>query len=392
MPADSEPNNEGQQGLFVPAVRGQAITDRPLTPLEIAGEIANRAAGRNIFERYLQEKSANTVQRHGRDLELFAEYLIDVGIPLDNGTDFQHNPAAWRGVTWGIVEGFIQWLLGKGYAINSVNARLSTVKVYAQMAVKAAVIDRQEGMLIQTVKGFSRQAGLNVDAQRAQKRKARAAYSYKPADKKRRVVVNRRSTKKDRPTRLSEAAISQLKQVQNQSPQAWRDTLLMCLLLDHGLRSSEVALLKVRDFDLTRGEMRFFRPKVKGTEHEWTTHKLTADTYRVASYYISQLYPPALRPDGALVLATTRLLKNGEGGQLLGESLSRIRVSERVAWLGKQLGVMPLSAHDCRHTCATKMARLGYGVDELMAWFGWTSTQTAMRYVAAAEVKERYKG
>jgi len=37
------------------------------------------------------------------------------------------------------------------------------------------------------------------------------------------------------------------------------------------------------------------------------------------------------------------------------------------------------------------MARLGYSVDELMAWFGW-SAQTAMRYVADVEVKERYKG
>ncbi|MBK8934405.1 MAG: site-specific integrase [Chloroflexi bacterium] len=51
-----------------------------------------------------------------------------------------------------------------------------------------------------------------------------------------------------------------------------------------------------------------------------------------------------------------------------------------------------MSAHDCRHTCATKMARLDYSVDELMAWFGWTSAQTAMRYVTAVDVKERYKG
>ena len=92
------------------------------------------------------------------------------------------------------------------------------------------------------------------------------------------------------------------------------------------------------------------------------------------------------------MLATTRLLKSGEGGQLLAEGLNRVRISERVAWLGKQLGISKLSAHDCRHYCATRMARLGYSVDELMAWFGWTSAQTAMRYVADVEVKERYKG
>lgn len=77
---------------------------------------------------------------------------------------------------------------------------------------------------------------------------------------------------------------------------------------------------------------------------------------------------------------------------MLAEGLNRVRISERVAWLGKQLGIPKLSAHDCRYYCATKMARLGYGVDELMAWFGWTSAQTAMRYVSAVEAKERYKG
>ena len=65
---------------------------------------------------------------------------------------------------------------------------------------------------------------------------------------------------------------------------------------------------------------------------------------------------------------------------------------QQVTGLGQRLGIDKLSAHDCRHYCATKMARLGYSVDELMAWFGWTSAQTAMRYVADVEVKERYKG
>jgi integrase len=91
-------------------------------------------------------------------------------------------------------------------------------------------------------------------------------------------------------------------------------------------------------------------------------------------------------------VATTRLLKNGEGGELLAESLNRVRISERVAYLGEQLGITPLSAHDCRHTCATRMARLGYSLDELMAWFGWSSAQTAMRYVTAVDIMKRYKG
>lgn len=361
------------------------------TPLEVAGQIANRAAGQNIFQRYLSEKSANTIKRHARDLELFAEFLLDAQIPLEHGADFQDNPNAWRGVTWGIVESFVQWLLQEGYAVSSVNARLSTIRTYAQMAVKAGAIERTEGMLIQTVKGFSRQGGLNMDEQRDQKRIQNVTYAYKQKGKRQSTVVTRRSTKKRKPTLIDEETAVTLKQPRNESPQAYRDALLMCLLLDHGLRASELALLKAHQI-LATGEMRFYRPKVKGTAHEWTTHQLTAVTRELVSYYIESLYPPTLLEEGALILATTRLLKNGAGGQLLGEGLNRVRISERVSWLAKQMGVFKFSAHDCRHYCATKMARLGYSIDELMAWFGWTSAQTAMRYVTAVDVKERYKG
>ncbi len=386
-------DNDGLQGEIIVVADGRSLQQQPPpTPLEVAGQIANRAAGQNIFQRYLSEKSVNTVKRHARDLELFAEYLIDAQIPLENGADFQTNPSAWRGVTWGVVEGFVQWLLQEEYAIASVNARLSTVRTYAQMAVKAGVVDRQEGILIQSVKGYSRQGGLNVDERRQQTRKQAVTYAYKPESKKRSVVVTRRSTKKQKPTLLREAQAEVLKQVQNKSPQAWRDALLLCLLLDHGLRASEIALLRVGDINLTTKQIAFYRPKVKGTEHEWTTHKLTIGAHKTATTYIGSHYPPPLLADGALILATTRLLKNGEGGLLLAEGLNRVRISERVAWLGEKLGVPKLSAHDCRHYCATKMARLGYGVDELMAWFGWTSAQTAMRYITAVDVKERYKG
>jgi integrase len=151
--------------------------------------------------------------------------------------------------------------------------------------------------------------------------------------------------------------------------------------------------LTVGNIDLEGGEVTFYRPKVKGTDQEWTTHKLTAETLATASVYIKEKHPTPLLAEAPLLLATTRLLKDGTGGELrAGQPLSRVRMSERVKWLGRQLGIPKLSAHDCRHYCATRMARLGYGVDELMAWFGWTSAQTAMRYVAVAEVQERYKG
>ncbi len=378
---------------YNPTDNDRSLQISDYTSLGDAGQTANRIAGDTIFNRYLSEKSPNTIKRHARDLELFAEYMLDIGIMPDQGADFQTNPQAWRGVTWGIVEGFIHWQLKEGYAVSSVNARLSTVKVYAQMAVKASTIDRQEGLLIQSVKGFSRAGANNVDLQRDQTRIDEVSYAYKPDGKKRSVVVTRRSTKKQAATSLDKKTAVFLKHPQNKSPQAYRDALLMCLLLDHGLRASEVAMLTIDNVDLRLGELHFFRPKVKGTSHEWTTHKMTDNLYTIVRYYLKTLYPPSLHPNGPLLLTTTRLRKDGKGGQLQDRGLNRVRISERVAWLGKNAGLSEkLSAHDCRHYCATRMARLGYGVDELMAWFGWTSAQTAMRYITAVDVKERYKG
>lgn len=362
------------------------------SPLEIAGQIANRVAGDHVFRRYLEEKAPNTRKRQARDLELFAEYLLDARIPLENGADFQYDPAAWQGVTWGIVEGFVQWLLGEGYAISTVNARLSTVRIYARLAMKAGAISGEEEARIQNVKGFSRRAGLNVDQQRDQTRIDEVTYAYKPEGEKKRVVVNRRSTKKPGPTSLDEETAVLLKQPRNNSPQAYRDALMMCLLLDHGLRASEAALIRSGAVNLAAGVITFHRPKVQGTDHEWTTHKLTPDTRRVMTPYLQKFYPAALEEEDPLLLGTTRLCKDGSGGQLRRSGLNRVRISERVAWLGEQLGIAKLSAHDCRHFCATQMAQLGYGVDELLAWFGWTSAQTAMRYVAGVEVQERDRG
>lgn len=375
----------------------QPPTQAEPTPLELAGRVANRAAGRHVFQRYMSEKSANTLKRQARDLELFAEYLLDAQIPLVHGADFQNKPAAWQGVSWGIVEGFVQWQLQEGYATSSVNARLTTVRVYAGMAAKAGFVDPREMMLIKSVNGFSRQGALNVDEQRQEAevptRIDEVTYDYKPEGTRRRRVVTRRSTKKRRPRLLSDEEAERLKQLRNTSPQGQRDALLLCLLLDHGLRASEAALLTVDNFDIDSGEMTFYRPKVKGTDQEWTTHKLTEETLAAVTAYIKERHPTPLLADAPLLLATTRLLKDGTGGELKARRpLSRVRISERVKWLGRQLGMPKLSAHDCRHYCATKMARLGYGVDELMAWFGWTSAQTAVRYVAAAEVQERYKG
>jgi hypothetical protein len=124
------------------------------SPLEIAGQIANRAAGQSIFQRYLSEKSANTIKRQARDLELLAEYLIDAQIPLENGANFQTNPNAWHGVTWGIVEGFTRRLLHEGYAVSSVNAACPRYGFTRKWPLKPARLTGKKGCSFKRSKAF----------------------------------------------------------------------------------------------------------------------------------------------------------------------------------------------------------------------------------------------
>ena len=83
----------------------------------------------------------------------------------------------------------------------------------------------------------------------------------------------RKGAKKAQPVSLTPEQAARLK-AQPDTPQGRRHVLLLCLLLDHGLRVGEVAGLAVRDFDLAAGELRFYRPKVDKIQ----THRLTADT------------------------------------------------------------------------------------------------------------------
>jgi hypothetical protein len=77
------------------------------------------------FEDHVSRKSHNTIRRKIADLGLFETFLRSVGGPA---TGLYDNSQAWRGITWGIVEAFKAWQLQQGYAIGSINGRLSTVR------------------------------------------------------------------------------------------------------------------------------------------------------------------------------------------------------------------------------------------------------------------------
>jgi len=328
------------------------------SPLALAGQVANGIAARSVFADYKARKAANTLRRQSNDLALFAEYLSAAGLPSG---DFQNDPQAWQGVTWGLVEGFARWQLQAGYSVSSINVRLATVKAYARLALKAGAIVPAEFALIMTVKGYSHKESKRVDEQR------RAA-----------ELPTRKGAKKAAAVSLTPEQAARLL-AQPDSPQGRRDAFLMALLLEHGLRVGEVARLAVTDFDLKAGRLTFYRPKVDKTQ----THRLTPKTLKAARAYFDHDAPAM----GNLWRASASKREGRQAaGELTAQGMTERALTKRVMVLGQAIGISGLSAHDCRHYWATQAARNGTPLDRLQDAGGWNSPAMPLRYVEAAKI------
>ena len=285
---------------LVPAmVEGEVVAVTSPSRLVQAGQSADRVARERVFADYHARKAAQTIRRNRADLLLFQEYLEDAGVPVG---DFMIDPVAWSGMTWGLIAGYVEWQLQQGYAIGSINVRLATVKTYCELAMRAGTLDHAAHAQIKTVKGYRNKEGRNVDQTRP---------------------VTRQGAKKAQPVEITAAQTKALKQ-QPDTPQGRRDAVLMCLLLDHGLRCGEVAGLRVEHINLHRGTFTFYREKVDLEQ----THKLTSDTFRALYAYLT-----LDAPTGALLMGSR---KDGE----LEGCMSVRAINKRVEVLGARVGVM----------------------------------------------------
>jgi integrase len=350
-----------------------------------AGETANRAAADYLFADYRQRRAKKTLRTQTAALLLWVQYLVEVGaasavlheasvwalsyfdtetlaglaeyaqsqqtpLPIIYAAHYcQQRPAAWQGVTWGLVEGFVKWLLNQGYSLASVNNRLSAVKVYARLAAKAGVIPPTEQALIGEVRGYGRTEGKRVDEVRSKVR---------VGNKKKEAIV------------LTAVQARQLKTQHPPTPQGIRDRLLIGLLLDLGLRASEVAALTVEDL-AEPGYLTVYRQKTDTTDRM----ELTADLLAALADY-----QPYMRGSGTLLRGSRK------NGKLTNQVMSVRAIGGRVKILGRDiLGLWELSPHDLRHTWATRAAKESNPF-VLRDAGGWTNMQTPGRYVERAQV------
>jgi integrase len=336
------------------------LADAPASAIipATAGTAASAAAAATIFPRYQQRLAPATRDRQRSDLARFAEYLAAVQVIAPSETisvadALVSAPSAWAAISWGLIEGFVEWMLREGDATGSISVRLATIRRYCQLAAQAGAIADADLAFILRVKAPGGKAARNLDAERD---------------------VTRRSGEKDAAIVLEGRHIKQLKQ-QPDTPQGRRDALILTILLDHGLRVGELAALTIGAIDAVNGLLVFYRPKVDRRQ----THRLTADALVAASRYLSL--------DRAEAAPADRLLVGSrKGGSLAATGMSVQAIRERVRRLGQAVGVPNLSPHDLRHTWATRAQRGGTSAFALRDAGGWSSLAMPNRYAHAAAI------
>lgn len=344
-----EPVDQAQLTALVPREQTGAA-------LSQAAAAADRAASSALFAEYRRQLAAHTRSAHDQDLARCALYLADVGVSVGA---LAVEPAAWAGFTWGLVEGFKRWMLREGFALATLNRTLATIKSYTRLAAQSGALAAEQATLIAAVKGYGRKQGRNLDAERA---------------------TTRRSAKKAQAVTLSLAHARALKEQPSDTPQGRRDALLICLLLDHGLRVGELAALTMGSVKLDTGTLIFYREKVDMTQ----THLLSAATLRAALAYFQHDRIGAAAEE-ALLLGSRR------SGRLHG-TLGVRSIQTRVQLLGVGVGLKQLSPHDLRHYWASAAISGGTDLLALQEAGGWASLAMPRRYVERAKIaNERVK-
>jgi integrase len=285
--------------------------------------------------RYQEGLRGETIRRQKTDLVTFARFLESIHVVPG---DFYHDLGAWAGIGAGLLEGFIEWQKLQGYSIGTINVRLATIKAYCHLAYEVGILDPDTHTHIQGVKGIQRKQARNIDARRE---------------------VSRLGYKKAQAVYIPVELLYKLKHPAT-GFLAKRDALLMCLLLDHGLRVGEIAILKRNHIALRWRLLTLYRPKVD----EPQTDRMTDDTLAAARAYLATL--PVKQ-------------------ELLFD-LAIISIQERVRTLGELIGIKGLSPHDCRHSWATRAANHGTPLERLKQAGGWSNIQTPLRYIKASAI------
>jgi integrase len=263
-----------------------AIIPLPVNNIADIAEQAEEFSKATRLTRYHEGLRDETIRRQKTDLATFARFLGNVNTQSGN---FYEDLHAWVGIRAGLIEAFIEWQKLQGYAIGTINVRLATLKAYCHLAYEVGILDLDAHTHIQGVKGIQRKQARNIDARRE---------------------ISRVGYKKAQAVEIPLESLHSLKHP-DAGFLAKCDALLMSLLLDHGLRIGEIAILKRNSIAIQSRKITFYRPKVD----EPQTDRMTDDTLVAARAYLAAM--PAKQEslfDMAIISILERVHRLGESG------------------------------------------------------------------------------
>lgn len=314
---------------------------------------ANQFSQRTILQREMSEKSKNTLIAYKTDIATWCQFLAGFNIVADP-VQWLERDEMWSDVKHGLIDAFVEWMKGKGFAIATINRKLSTIRKRFAIAVRAGYVDGSELTLVKGISAISRAAGVEIDRRRTARR------------------IDRPQAKKEASARLLPEQAAMLLD-QPDTPQGKRDAVLMHLLLRHGLRAGEIAALQVENINLRSGFMTFYRDKVNKTQR----HRLGKATVAAFRAYLACARAPK---EGCL------LLRSKKNGELLSLPMNEWGITMRAKELARRIGVDGFSAHDGRHHWATDAVTNKTDPFALKNAGGWSNMNTVSRYVEDAAI------
>jgi len=339
--------------------------------------LKSQSGNNNVFQNYRQNLSENTVKSQNRSLRIFQDYLVGIKFVKSNEKQFTNQfdgikeiltePSGWENISSEIIENFIEWLLNRGYAISSINLVITHIRKYATLAFQGGVIVKSNWEQIKRIKNICREKAKVIEKERDNK--------LIPPTKNLRYQVGRRKIK--RSIKITEEKAKMLKSFPSDCAIGRRTNLIMCLLLDQGMKSKDIACLRSELVDIDLG---FFYLERSNMGKQ--SYKMTNDTFnaiqKVFEYY-------DVNVPGPLIVRSNRIIINSKAYQQ--------PISKRSFWyvinkIGKSVGLDNLTENDCRVYWVSKAVRSGSSMLDLQRAGGWTNIQSVLHHLYEIESNE----
>ena len=278
--------------------------------------ITIQSSSLNKFTAYLQkqDRAPKTIQGYISDLGSFARWFYQ-----SNGEKLTD-----KNLTPTDVREYRQWLVGREAAPSTINRHLATLRIFAQWS----------GIAI-TVKG--------VEEQRLAPRWL---------DRKEQAALVRETEKAINAARTEAAKI-----------QGLRDRSVIVLLLNSGLRISELCDLSINDVELSERKGRLIVRQGKGGKKREIP--LNATALEALKNWTK------VRTKSDAIFVGKR-----------GDRLSPSGVYRRLAELARRANIKDVSPHILRHTFAKNLVDAGVGLERVATLLGHSNLNTTRIYTA----------